>query len=143
MNRKLAALGIGGILFLAGLLGGRGESSGTSPSTAVPGATPAPVASPAPSPSPAIFVIPTPAASPSVTAQPTPAVRRTVAPPVSVPDSCGAGTYRNVDGDCVRRPVVSSTVPAGATARCQDGTYSFSQHRRGTCSHHGGVAEWL
>lgn len=32
--------------------------------------------------------------------------------------------------------------PAGATALCRDGTYSFSQHRQGTCSHHGGVAEW-
>jgi len=34
-------------------------------------------------------------------------------------------------------------VPAGATARCRDGTYSFSRHRSGTCSHHGGVATWL
>lgn len=33
--------------------------------------------------------------------------------------------------------------PAGATAQCRDGTYSFSQHRQGTCSHHGGVARWL
>jgi hypothetical protein len=33
--------------------------------------------------------------------------------------------------------------PPGATARCRDGTYSFSQHRSGTCSHHGGVAVWL
>ncbi|MGN6445408.1 GmrSD restriction endonuclease domain-containing protein [Amnibacterium sp.] len=33
--------------------------------------------------------------------------------------------------------------PAGATARCRDGSYSFSAHRRGTCSHHGGVAVWL
>jgi hypothetical protein len=33
--------------------------------------------------------------------------------------------------------------PPGATARCRDGTYSYSQHRSGTCSHHGGVAEWL
>jgi Protein of unknown function (DUF3761) len=36
-----------------------------------------------------------------------------------------------------------SSSPAGATAKCADGTYSFSQHRSGTCSHHGGVAEWL
>jgi hypothetical protein len=36
-----------------------------------------------------------------------------------------------------------NSVPAGATARCADGTYSFSQNRRGTCSHHGGVADWL
>ena len=33
--------------------------------------------------------------------------------------------------------------PPGSTARCRDGTYSFSQHRSGTCSHHGGVAVWL
>ncbi|WP_246281870.1 DUF3761 domain-containing protein [Fodinicola acaciae] len=26
---------------------------------------------------------------------------------------------------------------------CRDGTYSYSQHRRGTCSHHHGVATWL
>lgn len=30
-----------------------------------------------------------------------------------------------------------------ATARCQDGTYSRSSHHSGTCSGHGGVAEWL
>ena len=33
--------------------------------------------------------------------------------------------------------------PPGATARCRDGTYSYSQHHQGTCSHHGGVAVWL
>jgi len=33
--------------------------------------------------------------------------------------------------------------PTGATARCRDRTYSFSGHRSGTCSHHGGVASWL
>jgi len=36
-----------------------------------------------------------------------------------------------------------SAVPSGATAQCRDGSYSFSKHRRGTCSHHGGVAAWL
>lgn len=41
----------------------------------------------------------------------------------------------------IQRP--RSTVPFGATARCRDGTYSHSTSRRGTCSHHGGVAEWL
>ncbi|MFL6283566.1 MAG: surface-adhesin E family protein [Pyrinomonadaceae bacterium] len=35
-----------------------------------------------------------------------------------------------------------TTGPAGATALCRDGTYSYSEHRQGTCSHHGGVAEW-
>ena len=28
------------------------------------------------------------------------------------------------------------------TALCRDGTYSYSQNRQGTCSHHGGVAVW-
>jgi hypothetical protein len=34
-------------------------------------------------------------------------------------------------------------VPAGATAQCRDGTYSYSANRRGTCSHHGGVLRWI
>ena len=33
--------------------------------------------------------------------------------------------------------------PPGATAQCRDGSYSYSQHHSGTCSHHGGVAVWL
>lgn len=33
--------------------------------------------------------------------------------------------------------------PQGASAICRDGTYSYSRNRRGTCSHHGGVATWL
>lgn len=31
---------------------------------------------------------------------------------------------------------------AGASAVCADGTYSYSAHRSGTCSHHGGVHWW-
>lgn len=33
--------------------------------------------------------------------------------------------------------------PAGATAKCKDGTYSMSAHHSGSCSHHGGVAQFL
>ena len=52
--------------------------------------------------------------------------------------------YTNSNGQQVHSPAYSSGgVPAGATAVCRDGTYSFSQHRSGTCSHHGGVAKWL
>lgn len=57
--------------------------------------------------------------------------------------SCPNGTYVNTGGATVCRPYESSGVPAGASARCKDGTYSFSQSRRGTCSGHGGVAVWL
>lgn len=32
--------------------------------------------------------------------------------------------------------------PASASAKCRDGTCSYSRNRRGTCSHHGGVAVW-
>ena len=32
--------------------------------------------------------------------------------------------------------------PPNATAQCRDGTWSFSRHRSGTCSRHGGVAAW-
>lgn len=42
-----------------------------------------------------------------------------------------------------KQPKSETPPPAGATALCRDGTYSFSQHRRGTCSHHGGVEKWL
>jgi Protein of unknown function (DUF3761) len=57
--------------------------------------------------------------------------------------SCKQGYYKNVDGRCVRRPTTAPSAPAGATAKCRDGTYSFSQHASGTCSHHGGVAVWI
>jgi hypothetical protein len=50
--------------------------------------------------------------------------------------------------ECVRRPVQEpggSAPPYGATARCNDGSYSFSQHPDDdwTCSDHGGVAQVL
>lgn len=54
-----------------------------------------------------------------------------------------AETYVNRDGVVVRRPVHASQPPSGATAQCRDGTYSFSLHRRGTCSYHHGVMRWL
>jgi hypothetical protein len=53
------------------------------------------------------------------------------------------GTYTNSQGEKVKRPEACSGAPTGATAQCQDGTYSFSRNRRGTCSHHGGVAKWI
>ena len=56
-----------------------------------------------------------------------------------VPD-CRRGYYKNTRGHCVRRP---SRDPIGATAKCADGTYSYSEHASGTCSYHGGVARWI
>ena len=51
--------------------------------------------------------------------------------------------YTNSRGERVQSPTRYNSAPAGATALCNDGTYSFSRSRRGTCSHHGGVARWL
>lgn len=37
----------------------------------------------------------------------------------------------------------TSAYPQGATALCNDGTFSTSQTHSGACSHHGGVLKWL
>jgi len=68
-----------------------------------------------------------------LTSQPSPVTQRT-----------GPG-YVNSRGEWVPSPTrtPNDTPPPGASARCRDGTYSFSRSPRGTCSHHGGVAQWL
>jgi hypothetical protein len=55
------------------------------------------------------------------------------------------GYYINKSGKEVHSPAhtKSGKPPDGATAKCRDGAYSFSQSHRGTCSRHGGVAQWL
>ncbi|MBG6139745.1 DUF3761 domain-containing protein [Longispora fulva] len=98
------------------------------------------------------YVAPTtsaPAPAPTTPAAPTSkAPEAKVAPPANAPAppkpvTCGEGYYLNSDGKCVQRPVQAPQPPAGASAECNDGTYSFSAHRRGTCSSHGGVKRWL
>jgi hypothetical protein len=66
-----------------------------------------------------------------------------VKPDTSKAKCTNNGTYVNSQGQTVPRPENCSAAPQGATAQCRDGSYSFSQSRRGTCSHHGGVAKWL
>ena len=60
-------------------------------------------------------------------------------------DLSNHNTYTNRDGNTVHAPArsLSGKAPDGATARCRDGTYSFSRHHSGTCSRHGSVASWL
>ena len=52
--------------------------------------------------------------------------------------------YTNSSGNTVHAPArtLSGAVPFSASAICADGTYSFSQRHRGTCSHHGAVSRW-
>ncbi len=68
------------------------------------------------------------------------AVGTYVAPAPAASSSSTGGGYMNSAGSHIPSP---SSSPAGASAQCADGTYSYSQSRRGTCSHHGGVATWL
>ena len=70
----------------------------------------------------------------------TPSCIKTVAPVPFVQKSTPQPTYEppdssdSSDGD---------SPSSGAHAVCRDGTFSYSQNRSGTCSHHGGVAKWL
>jgi hypothetical protein len=52
------------------------------------------------------------------------------------------GYYVNSDAQLVHRPKCTSRHENGETAICADGSHSFSRHHQGTCSHHGGVAQW-
>ena len=64
--------------------------------------------------------------------------------PTPVVQRPGRG-YVNSRGEWVASPTrtPNDTPPPGASARRRDGTYRFSRSRSGTCSHHGGVAQWL
>ena len=64
--------------------------------------------------------------------------------PTAPPQRAGR-SYLNSRGERVPSPTrtLNDSAPPGASARCRDGTFSFSRSRSGTCSHHGGVAQWL
>jgi hypothetical protein len=114
-------------------------------STPLPALAPIPelLPTPAGAPAPALAAAPAPARA----AAPAPAPAATPASPAAPKNagtSCDEAThYVNSNSNCVLRPVQAATPPPGATAKCVDGTYSSSQHRQGTCSKHGGVAQWL
>jgi hypothetical protein len=40
-------------------------------------------------------------------------------------------------------PPTPPSSPVGASALCNDGTYTYYDHQCGCCSHHGGVKEWI
>ncbi len=65
---------------------------------------------------------------------------------VPIANACPGGDYLNVNGVCVQDPTppttTAGTIPPGVTAICRDGSYSHSTNHSGTCSHHGGVAQW-
>lgn len=72
------------------------------------------------------------------------ATSATVAPPQAQAPMAPAPTASS--RPTVGRPSVApASVPGGGnpTAKCRDGSLSYSAHRSGTCSRHGGVASWM
>ncbi len=59
-------------------------------------------------------------------------------PVVVATDAAAASCARHTTGVCK----ANSPHPREATAKCKDGSYSYSAHARGTCSHHRGVKYW-
>lgn len=93
---------------------------------AAPTTTPAPTATPSPT---------------RTTATPHPKPSPTVTHHTSATTSGGSGTSSSTGGGSTyTEPTADGH--GGATALCNDGTLSYSAHHRGTCSHHGGVAEF-
>ena len=74
---------------------------------------------------------------------PTSAPATAAAPAAAAPAAAPAAAKSSTVSKSAPTATASNTDPTGATAKCKDGTYSKSQHHSGTCSHHGGVAEWL
>jgi hypothetical protein len=63
-------------------------------------------------------------------------------------DATAAKTYKAWSATCLKAdyhvaPEANAAPPAGATAKCKDGTYSMSKTVKGRCSGHGGVAKVL
>lgn len=105
----------------------------TCPPLPTPTNTPSPTFTLTPSPTTTFTTTPTdtitPTLTPTLTASPT--LTMTVTPIVLVIPVAGGTTSPTYD------PL------QGVTAICKDGTYSYSQHRQGTCAGHGGVKRWI
>jgi Protein of unknown function (DUF3761) len=75
-----------------------------------------------------------------------PAADTTAAAPAATPAPAAApapGTAMMAAPAAAKTSTAGTTDPTGATAKCKDGTYSKSTHKAGTCSSHGGVAQWM
>ncbi len=62
-------------------------------------------------------------------------------PAYSASYPCNNNYYVNSSDHLVHSPSCGSE-QLHHTAHCRDGSESFSEHRRGTCSNHGGVDYW-
>ena len=58
------------------------------------------------------------------------------------PTLANAGSSIETKTDFGKFQVTVTSKSTGASAICNDGTFSYSQHRQGTCSWHNGVRQW-
>ncbi|RRR42535.1 DUF3761 domain-containing protein [Mycolicibacter terrae] len=82
----------------------------------------------------------------TTTVHPTHRVTVTVTEPAAPPAPLMSPPVPAPSPSFVPPPVTSIepvAPPAGASAVCRDGSYSFSRHRSGACSNHGGVQRWV
>ena len=125
---------VGGFALLAvGAAFGGGNSSAASPAPR-PTVTVTKTAAPAPT----VTVTKTAAPAPTVTVTKT-AKPASTATHKSIAGSVGSSSGGSSSGGSSNSGGDTSH-PAGVTALCNDGTYSYAAHHQGACSHHGGVA---
>jgi serine/threonine-protein kinase len=132
VRTKAIASGAWIVVLLAAGINGQMQSN---PQPVATGPQTVASASPSPITSPATVAAHSPGQQPTPTVvSPTPVavVQPVVAPPVVAPPVVAPPA---VD------PYAAATA-ARASAVCADGTWSYSQHRSGTCSGHGGVHWW-
>ena len=67
--------------------------------------------------------------------------------PAAAPAPAAASKESSVAPEHIAKPAAggkaASANPSGAIAKCKDGMYWHGTTHGGSCSHHGGVAEWL
>lgn len=138
-----------GLLFLLGVIDTSAKTTVKSQQGKVLGAN---TAKKTVTPTPTVTNTPTPTLT--LTLTPTPTLRPVYIPPTSTPTPTPippTPTQREMSDDDFINSIISevqtraysNAVSPDATARCNDGTYSTSLSHRTTCSHHGGVAQWL
>ena len=82
------------------------------------------------------------AASGAAASTSTPAAAPKAAPASAAP-AATAKASETAAGSSAMKSTADSAKSGTPTAKCKDGTMSYSTHHSGSCSHHGGVAQFL
>ena len=82
------------------------------------------------------------AASGAAARTPAAAAAAKAAPTAAAPTASPAASDSPA-GSNAMKSTADGTKSGTPTAKCKDGTMSYSKHHSGSCSHHGGVAQFL